>query len=89
MWRCMRERNVPETYVNLIQDMYTKNDRLSNKGAQCSRRKRQLQRGCGVTPMICIEPIPIPHTLGCTDKRGEESNTRIRDVCGRHCTFWR
>ena len=23
IWRCMRERNVPEKYVKLIQDMYS------------------------------------------------------------------
>ena len=33
-------------------------------------RKRQLQRGCGVTPRICLEPIPIPHTHGCTNRKG-------------------
>ena len=35
---------------------------MPNKGAQCSRRKRQLQRGCMVAQRICIEPIHIPHT---------------------------
>ena len=83
--RCMRERKVPEKYVKLIQDMY----RGYQTKVQCSRRKRQLQCGCVVAPRICLEPIPIPHTHGCTDRRGEERSTRIHDVCGRHCTLWR
>ena len=61
------ERNVPEKYVILMQDM------LSNKGAQWIRRKGQLQRGCAVAPHI----------------GGEGTNTRIHDVCGRHCNLWR
>ena len=67
IWRCMRERNVPEKYVKLIQDMY----RGCKTKVRSARRKRQLQRGYGVAPMICLEPIPIPHTHGCTDRRGK------------------
>ena len=53
------------------------------------QQAKQLQCGCGVAPRICLEPIPIPHTHGCTDRSGEKRSNRIHDVCGRHCTLWR
>ena len=61
------------------------------KCASCRRRKQHLQRGCGVAPTTCLEPIPVPHTHECTDGWGEEIATIIHDVCGRYCraTLWR
>ena len=44
---------------------------MINKVEQCSRRKRQVQHGCGAAPRICLEPVPVPHrpTHGCTNRR--------------------
>ena len=41
--------------------------------------------------MICLEPMPVPHIRGCTDRWGDEITTRIHDVCGRHwrATLWK
>ena len=77
IWRCMRERNVPEKYVKLIQDSAAGESDSFNVDVG-------LHQGSALSPCI-----PIPHTHGCTDRRGEERSTRIHDVCGRHCTLWR
>ena len=38
--------------------------------ASCITRKQLLQRGCAVAPMICLEPISVPHTRQCTITEG-------------------
>ena len=39
IWRCSRERNVPEKYIILVQDMYMV---CKNSSAQCGRGEQQL-----------------------------------------------
>ena len=57
-----RESNVPVKYVKLIQDIVL---RVSNQGARVAGDESNIiQRGCGVAPKICLEPIPVPHTHG-------------------------
>ena len=37
-----------------------------------------------IAPRFCLEPKHVPHTRECTNCGGEETSTRIRDVCGRN-----
>ena len=51
--------------------------------------KQQFQCGGWVTPVIGLEPVPLPHTDRRADENGEEGSPRIDDVCRRHCTVRR
>ena len=86
IWRCMRQRNVPEKYVKLIQDMY--------RGCQTKVRSAAGESGSfnvdvGLHQVSALSPYIFLIFMECTDRRGEERSTRIHDVCGRHCTLWR
>ena len=79
IWRCMRERNVPEKYVKLIQDMY--------RGCQTKVRSAAGESGSfnvdvGLHQGSALSPYLF-------HRRGEERTTRIHYVCGRYCTLWR
>ena len=84
IWRSMRERLVPEKYVKLVQYMYTGIDWMPNEGTHSRGRKQQIQCCGWPTPGICIKPVPLPHTDGRADGKGDEGSPRVDAVCRRH-----
>ena len=59
---------------------------MQNEGVRCRRGKQKLQCGCWATPGIGFEPVPLPHTDGRADGKGEEGIPISDYVCRRHCT---
>ena len=57
---------------------------MPNEGAHSSGRKQQIQCRGWPTPGICLKPVPIPHTDGRADGKGEEGSPRVDAVCRRH-----
>ena len=84
IWRCSRERNVPEKYIRQIQDMYAG---MQNSSAQCGRGEQQLWGGGRATPRLGIKPIPVPTHYRCVDKLGTWINRLRLLSCHSHNFF--
>ena len=80
IWRCMRERSVPEKYVSLIEDM--------RRGCQTKMSSASGESGC-FNMDVRMRQGSVPHTRGCTNRGDEERSARINYVCGRQCNLWR
>ena len=74
VWRCMREKGVPEKYVMIVQDMY--------EGSR-TRIKSSVQdpSGSRVTPRIFPEPLPFRHDYGCVGPRDKGSIPMVHVIC--------
>ena len=60
IWRCPRERNVPEKYIR--QDMY--------QGCKTIVRSSAVESTLGggrTTSKLGLQPIPVPTPVGCVD----------------------
>ena len=75
--RCSRERNVPEKYIRLVQDMYRgcKTVVPSTAGGE-----QQLWGGSRTTPGLGLKSIYVPTPDGCVDRGCEKGRTWINDV---------
>ena len=82
IWRTMRERLVPEKYVKLVQDMYTGcRTTVRTVAGESSKFNVEvgLHQGSALSPYI-----PLPHTDGRADGKGEDGSPRVDAVCRRH-----
>ena len=85
----MREHNVPEKYVKLIQDMYrvyqTKVRSAESESGSFNVEVGLHQRSA-LRPhlFLILMAVSMRNRCGVSKK-----TTRIHDVCGRHCTLWR
>ena len=77
VWRCMREKGVPEKYVMIVQYMY--------EGAR-TRVKSSVgfnghdPSGRRATPRIFSEPLPFRHDYGCVGLRDKGSIPVVRVI---------
>ena len=74
VWRCTREKGVPEKYVMIVQDMY--------EGSR-TRIKSSVQdpSGSRVTPRIFPGPLPFRHDYGCVGPRDKGSIPMVHVIC--------
>ena len=78
IWRSSRERNVPEKYIRLIQDMYQGCKTVVRSAAGESN---SFGGGGRTTPRFILKPIPVLTPDGCVDTGCEKGRTWINDVC--------
>ena len=65
VWRCMREKGVPEKYVMIVQDMY-EGARTRVKSSVGLTDMIPVRRA---TPRIFLEPLHFRHDYGCVGPR--------------------
>ena len=67
VWRCMREKGVPEKYVTFDSTGYVR--RSENPGKKRCRINGHDPSGRRATPRIFPEPLPFRHDYGCVGPR--------------------
>ena len=71
VWRCTREKGVPEKYVMIVHTGYVR--RSENPGKKhCGRR---------ATPRIFPEPLPFRHDYGCVGPRNKGYIPVVHVIC--------
>ena len=77
VWRCMREKGVPEKYVMTVQDMYEGENpdkkQCRNNGHDLSVRR--------ATRRIFPEPLPFRHDYGCVGPWDKGSIGVVHVIC--------
>ena len=77
IWRSSRERNMPEKYIRLIQDMYQGCKTVVRSAAGESN---SFGGGGRTTPRFGLKPIPVLTPDGRVDTGCEKGRTWINDV---------
>ena len=77
IWRCSRERNVPEKYIRLVQYMY--------RGCKTVVRSTAGESNSfgvevGLHQGSALSPLYVPTPDGCVDRGCEKGRTWINDV---------
>ena len=77
VWRCMREKGVPEKYVMIVRVCR----RSENLGKKQCRNNGQDPSGSRVTPRIFPESLPFRHDYGCVGPRDKGSIPMVHVIC--------
>ena len=70
-----------EKYVKLVQDMYTG---CRTKVRTVAGETSKFNVEVGLHQGSAFKPVPLPHTDGRADGKGEEGSPRVDAVCRRH-----
>ena len=78
VWRCMREKRVPEKYVMIVQDMY---EGARTRVKSSIRNNGHDPSGRRIRPRIFPEPFPFHNDYGCVGLRDTESIPVVNVIC--------
>ena len=87
VWRCMREKGVPEKYLMIIQDMY-EGARTRVKGSVGLTDMIPvgvwLHQGSSLSPYL----LPFRHDYGCVGPQDKGYIPVVHVICLWHCIVW-